>query len=201
MSKATLNRKRVGVARTPRRLGYIRTSTDRQSPRRQIDGLSAHCDEVFLEEGVSACADHRPVYEDLIASMRPGDTLVVWDVDRAFRSVLNALTEMRRLSELGIGFEAITEQHDLTTPEGGFNFTLRAALSELEREKLRKRTKEGLDAARARGVTLGRPRKLTPNMIEEARCRLSHSDVCLNALARELGVSRRTLLRNLKYKH
>ncbi|MEM1369186.1 MAG: recombinase family protein [Cyanobacteria bacterium P01_H01_bin.15] len=200
MSKEKLSRKQAGVTRTPRRLGYVRTSTERQSPRRQIDGLSAHCDEVFLEEGVSACADHRPVYEDLTASMNPGDTLVVWDLDRAFRSVLDALTEMRRLSELGIGFEAITEQHDLTTPEGGFNFTLRAALSEWEREKLRKRTKEGLDAARARGVTLGRPRKPTPTIIEDARCRIKHSDIRLDILAEEYGVSKRTLSRGLSSK-
>jgi DNA invertase Pin-like site-specific DNA recombinase len=181
----------------PQRFGYIRTSTERQSPARQIDGLKSRCDAVFMEEGVSACADRRPVYEGLIASMRPGDVLVVWDVDRAFRSVLDALTEMRRLAALGIGFEAITEDYDLTTPEGGFNFTLRAALSEWEREKLRKRTREGLAAAKRRGVILGRPRKLTDTDAMRARHAINREGLSIRAVAKAYGVSPRTMSRAL----
>lgn len=95
-----------------RRLGYIRTSTDRQSPARQIDGLRSVCDEVFIEEGVSASSAPRPVYDGLIATLEPGDVLVVWDVDRAYRSVIDALTEVKRLNARGIQFEAMSGEYD-----------------------------------------------------------------------------------------
>ena len=181
-----------------RRLGYIRTSTDRQSPARQIDGLRSVCDEVFIEEGVSASSAPRPVYDGLIATLEPGDVLVVWDVDRAYRSVLDALTEVKRLNARGIQFEAMSGEYDLSTPDGGFTFTLRAALSEWEREKLRARTREGLAAARARGVTLGRPRKLSRQKIEKARRALKRGGTTIKQLAQELKVAPRTLSRALK---
>ncbi|MAN73603.1 MAG: hypothetical protein CME84_05870 [Henriciella sp.] len=181
-----------------RRLGYIRTSTDRQSPARQIDGLRSVCDEVFIEEGVSASSAPRPVYDGLIATLEPGDVLVVWDVDRAYRSVIDALTEVKRLNARGIQFEAMSGEYDLSTPDGGFTFTLRAALSEWEREKLRARTREGLAAARARGVTLGRPRKLSRQKIEKARRALKRGGTTIKQLAQELKVAPRTLSRALK---
>ena len=180
----------------PRRLGYIRTSTDRQSPARQIRGLESVCDAVFIEEGVSACSNHRPVYDQLIATLRPGDALVVWDVDRAYRSVFDALTEVKKLNARGVQFEAMSGEYDLTTPDGGFTFTLRAALSEWEREKLRARTREGLAAARAKGVQLGRPRKLTDSMVESAKRKLENGTTQKH-LADELGVAQRTLSRAL----
>lgn len=183
--------------RPARRLGYIRTSTDRQSPARQIDGLRSACDEVFIEEGVSASSASRPVYDSLVANLEPGDVLVVWDVDRAYRSVIDALTEVKRLNARGIQFEAMSGEYDLSTPDGGFTFTLRAALSEWEREKLRARTREGLAAARARGVTLGRPRKLSRTSIEKARHALKRGGTTIKRLAQELKVAPRTLSRAL----
>ena len=123
--------------------------------------------------------------------------VVVWDVDRAYRSVIDALTEVRALTTRGVGFEAMSGEYDLTTADGGFTFTIRAALSEWEREKLRARTREGLAAAKARGVTLGRPRKLTDRMVAAARLRLEETDISMLDLAKEYGVSVRTLGRAL----
>ena len=181
----------------PRRLGYIRTSTKEQTPAPQIDGLRAQCDRLYIEEGVSACSKSRPIYEGLLEDLQPGDTLVVWDVDRAYRSVIDALTQVRLLDERGIGFEAITETYDIATPEGGFTFTLRAALSEWEREKLRTRTIEGLEAARKRGVKLGRPRKLSDADIVKAKRLLVEETTTLKKLAKRFKVSPRTLSRAL----
>lgn len=141
------------------RIGYIRTSTDRQSHARQIDGLRGQVDQIFIEDGVSASGRSRPVFDKAMASLKPGDTFVVWSLDRAFRSVIDALRELDRLSAAGIGFRSLTQAFDTSTPEGRLQFTLIAALAEWEREIIRKRTCEGLEAARRRGVKLGRPRK------------------------------------------
>ena len=183
------------LQRASKRYGYIRTSTDKQSPARQIDGLREACDRVYIEEGVSASSAPRPICDAMLKELEPGDTLVVWDVDRAYRYVIDALTEVRALTERGIGFQAMSGEYDLTTADGGFTFTIRAALSEWEREKLRARTREGLAAARARGVTLGRPRKLTDKMVEAIRSQILDRNASISELATEYNVSVRTLKR------
>ncbi len=72
------------------KIGYIRVSTREQNMSRQVDGLTGHCDELVTET-VSAVADSRPEFESLIERLQEGDSLVVWSLDRAFRSVMDAL--------------------------------------------------------------------------------------------------------------
>ncbi|MEO0883950.1 MAG: recombinase family protein, partial [Pseudomonadota bacterium] len=136
------------MVRHGKRLGYIRTSTDRQSPARQIDGLSEVCDAVFVEEGVSATSSHRPVFEDVLSKLKSGDTLVVWDVDRAFRCTSEALTQVDALRARGVSFEAVGWEYDFETPEGVFNFTIRAACAELETGIMSTRIRQGIAAAK-----------------------------------------------------
>mmetsp|Transcript_29089 Transcript_29089/g.55959 ORF Transcript_29089/g.55959 Transcript_29089/m.55959 type:complete len:128 (-) Transcript_29089:8-391(-) len=69
----------------PRRLGYIRVSTRSQAPDRQVEALRAECDELHIEH-VSAVADERPVFDGVLERLNPGDSFVVMDLDRAFRS-------------------------------------------------------------------------------------------------------------------
>ena len=142
-----------------RRLGYIRTSTGKQLCDRQILALQAQCDEVFIESGVSASKKKRPVYEQLINELKHGDVLIVSSFDRAFRSVIDALLELEKLKAKGVKFVSITQHFDTRTEEGEFLYTVAIALARWERRILSRRTKEGLAAAKARGVKLGRPRK------------------------------------------
>ena len=93
------------------------------------------------------------------------------------------------------GFDVVSGDFDLSTPEGGFIFTLHAALSELERRKLGKRTKEGLAAARAIGVKLGRPRKLTESDVQLTKTAIQIGGLTRKSVAAQLGVSTRTLAR------
>lgn len=77
-----------------KRVGYLRVSTEEQKPDRQIDGLTPYCDILYIEK-LSAVAKKRPVFEQILNSLKQGDTLVVWDLDRAFRSTLDALTQTK----------------------------------------------------------------------------------------------------------
>ena len=142
-----------------KRIGYVRTSTGKQLCDRQIHALKAQCDEVFIESGVSAVRKKRPVYDDVISQLQSGDVLIVSSFDRAFRSVIDALLELEKLHNKGVKFVSISQHFDTRTEEGEFLYTIAIALARWERRILSRRTKEGLAAARARGVTLGRPRK------------------------------------------
>ncbi len=152
-----------------KKIGYIRTSTDKQLNDRQVNQLREVCDRIFIEDGVSATAKHRPIYEEALATLKLGDVFVVCALDRAFRSSIDALTELERLQERGIQFQSLSQNFDTTTPDGKFLYTLAAALATWERDILSARTKEGMLAAKKRGKTLGRPKKLSSEQIVEAR--------------------------------
>ena len=104
--------------------------------------------------------------------LQQGDVFVVSSLDRAFRSSLDALSELGRLQRRGIEFLSLSQNFDTATPDGKSRYTLAAALATWERDSLSARTEEGLEAARQRGKTLGRPRKLSEEPIAEARRKL-----------------------------
>ena len=83
-----------------KKIAYIRVSTSEQRHDRQVEGLRQFCDELHIET-VSACGHSRPVLDKVLARLSPGDTLVVWDLDRAFRSVVGALTHAETLGRAG----------------------------------------------------------------------------------------------------
>jgi hypothetical protein len=115
-----------------RKIGYMRVSTGEQRPDRQIDGLKEICDEYFVET-LSAVSRKRPVYQKVIRSLKPGDMLVVWDLDRAFRSAKDALNELDLLHKRGVSFRIASLKIDTTTPEGYFVYTIMGAVAEFER--------------------------------------------------------------------
>lgn len=181
-----------------RRIAYIRVSTEEQRPDRQIDGLRPHCDELRIEQGVSATAKKRPVFDDLLEDLKPGDTLVLWALDRAFRSTAAATTTLNVLRERGVHICILALGIDTATPVGRFQYALMAALAEFERETLSERTKQGLAAARRRGVILGRPRALTNAQVAELKRTVSLDPTrTLEGLAADTGCSRHTISRAL----
>lgn len=189
--------KRANRLKKMRKIAYLRVSTGEQRPDRQIDGLKDICDELHVET-LSAVSRRRPVYEAVVAGLKPGDMLVVWDLDRAFRSVVDALTEAEKLRARGVEFRIATLHIDTSTPAGLFVYTLLAALAEFERRTLSQRTREGLAAARRRGKRIGRPPKLTRRQLEEARHRLTHGVETRSKIAADYGIAPWTLTRALK---
>ncbi|MEQ1953654.1 recombinase family protein [Mesorhizobium sp. CN2-181] len=177
-----------------KKIGYLRVSTGEQRPDRQIDGLKGLCSEYFVET-LSAVSLKRPVYEKAIGLLGPGDMLVIWDLDRAFRSAKDALNELDLLHKRGVAFTIASLSIDTTTPEGYFVYTIMSGLAEFERRMLSRRTKQGLAAARRRGVRLGRPPKLTDVQLFATHCRIAAKTATPAQIAAEHGMAPWSLTR------
>jgi DNA invertase Pin-like site-specific DNA recombinase len=180
-------------------IGYARVSTGEQTLDLQLDALSkAGCGKVSTETASGAKAD-RPVLDEVLSYLRAGDTLVVWRLDRLGRSLQHLIEVVAQLAVRGIGFKSLTEQIDTTTSGGKLVFHVFGALAEFERDLIRERTQAGLAAARARGRTGGRPKKLAdPKQLELARALYAGGQTDIATICRTLGISRATLYRALK---
>jgi DNA invertase Pin-like site-specific DNA recombinase len=178
-------------------LGYARVSTADQQAHLQVDALErAGCYRVFTETASGARAD-RPTLRQLLDQMRPGDTLVVWKLDRLGRSLRHLVDTVSGLAERGIGFRSLQEAIDTTTPGGKLVFHVFAALAEFERDLIRERTAAGLAAARARGRQGGRPSVMTAHKARVAQEMYRSGQYTVAAIATTLGVSRASIYRHL----
>jgi DNA invertase Pin-like site-specific DNA recombinase len=177
--------------------GYTRVSRLDQRPTLQLDALqAANCERVFSDRSSGSVAE-RPELNSALDYLRPGDTLVVWRLDRLGRSLRHLIDVMRSLEERGVGFRSLTEGIDTTTVGGRLVFHIFGALAEFERELLRERTVAGLSAARARGRNGGRPSVMTTDKTRVAREMYESRLYSVQAIATTLGVSRATIYRSL----
>jgi len=181
----------------PHSIGYARVSTLDQNPDLQLDALNqSGCYRVYADKA-SGALDKRPELEKALDQLRPGDTLVVWKLDRLGRSLRNLIDVVKGLERKGVGFKSLRENLDTTTPGGRLVFHIFGALAEFEREIIRERTKAGLGAARARGRLGGRRSIMTPDKLKVAREMYDSRDHTVAAIAKTLGVSRASIYRHL----
>lgn len=175
-------------------IGYARVSTDEQKLDLQIDALDkAGCGRVFSDQA-SGAASERPGLEAALSHLREGDTLAVWKLDRLGRTVKGLVELVGDLQGRGIQFTSLTDGIDTSTPAGRFFFHVMAALSEMERDLIRERTRAGLAVARARGRLGGRKRVMTESKVESAKHLLA-GGLPPKEVAGNLSVSVATLYR------
>lgn len=178
-------------------LGYARVSTSEQDASLQLDALgAAGCLKVFTDKA-SGSLDRRPQLDRLLDQLRPGDTIVVWRLDRLGRSLKHLIQLIEDLAEKDVGFRSLTEGMDTTTSGGRLIFSIFGALAEFERSLIRERTMTGLAAARSRGRVGGRPPVMTPEKIKVARDLYRANDLTVEEIANTIGVSRKTVYRHL----
>jgi DNA invertase Pin-like site-specific DNA recombinase len=175
-------------------VGYGRVSTHEQNLDLQIDALTrAGCVRVFTDKASGALAS-RPELAAALDYARPGDTLVVWRLDRLGRSLPHLIETVQALEARGVGFRSLTESIDTTTPGGRLVFHVFGALAEFERDLTRERVAAGLAAARARGRRGGRPTVMTEAKLAAGRRMLDAGD-SPSTIAAALGVSRASVYR------
>lgn len=189
---------RAVAERTPGsyRLGYARVSTLEQDPALQHDALkAAGVDRIFTDRA-SGVLTERPQLAAILDQLRPGDTLVVWRLDRLGRSTSHLIQTVTALEARGVGFASVTEAIDTTTPAGRLLFGVLASLAAFERDLIRERTLAGLEAARARGRVGGRPPTMTADKLAVAT-RMLKEGRPKSTIAATIGVSRATLYTHL----
>jgi DNA invertase Pin-like site-specific DNA recombinase len=179
-------------------IGYARVSSRDQDLSLQLDALTeVGCSKIF-EEKASGAIDDRPELARMLEHLRPGDTVVVWRLDRLGRSLKHLIEVVGELETRDVRFRSLTEGLDSSSAAGKLVFHLFGALAEFERQLIRERTCAGLEAARARGRKGGRPRKLSAEQIEVARSMYNSKRHSLATIAKTVGVSRSTVYRALK---
>ena len=178
-------------------IGYARVSTSDQNLELQLDALKqAGCRRVF-EDTASGANKARSQLREALAFLRPGDTLVVWKLDRLARSLQQLIETIEGLHKRRCGFRSVTEAIDTTTPGGRLVFHIFGALAEFERGIIRERTLAGLEAARSRGRKGGRPKLLNDQSLIVAQALLRDGVLTVRDVAKQVGVAETTLYRYL----
>jgi DNA invertase Pin-like site-specific DNA recombinase len=177
-------------------IGYARVSTQDQNLALQKTALNeAGCEKIFEDQSSGHKMD-RPGLAQALEQLRPGDTLVIWKLDRLGRSLKHLITLVEDLSARGVNFRSLTDNIDTTTTAGRFFFHVMVSLAQMERELIVERTRAGLKAARDMGRVGGRRRLMTASKIEAAR-QLLAGGTPAREVAANLGVSVPTLYRHL----
>ena len=175
--------------------GYSRVSTDGQTLAAQDAALrAAGCAKVFSEKASGAKTD-RAELRKVVSRLGEGDVLMVTRLDRLARSTRDLLNTLDDVTKRGAGFKSLADSWaDTTTPHGRLMLTVLGGLAEFERELIRARTGEGRARAKAAGVHMGRPAKLTHHQRREAIERRAAGDSLVD-IARSYNVSHSTISR------
>lgn len=185
------------MSQNSKRIGYARVSTDDQDLSLQLDALTASGCETIYKDKASGKDTQRTEFEFCLRSLRKGDTLVVWRMDRLSRTLHDLVSTITELESKGIGFESLTEKIETKSATGKLMFHVFAAMAEFERNVIRERTHAGLKAARARGRVGGRPSKLNEQQKKEIRALLRDPSIRIIDIAKRYEVSRATIYRNI----
>lgn len=189
------------MRKMPRLIGYARVSTQEQDLNLQLDALEkAGCskDKIFVDK-ISGSKAERPGLEKCLAAIQPGDTLLVWRLDRLGRSMVHLISLIEDLRTKKIGFKSICDGAiDTTTASGELIFNIFSSLAQFERRLIQERTKAGLDAARARGRQGGR-KKVEATNPKVMMAKNMHKDhgMSIENICKTLKISRASFYRYL----
>ena len=186
-----------------RLIGYARVSTGDQDLQLQLDALNgAGCVDIFRDKASGARAS-RPGLDKCIEALKPGDTLVVWRLDRLGRSMPHLVSLVEELLGKDIGFRSLQDGAiDTTTASGELMFNIFSSLAQFERRLIQERTQAGLAVARARG-RLGGRRPISPDDPRVVTAKRLHKDrsLSIDQICAMLGISRPTFYRYLVFRH
>ncbi len=183
---------------------YARVSThDQQTLPMQLSAMREYVErrgwtvKVEVSE-VGSGAKEREKREELLkaARRREIDVIIVWRLDRWGRSLVDLVSTLGELGDLGVGFVSLTEALDLTTPTGRAMAGLLAVFAEFERDILRERVKAGIAQARAEGKPHGRPK--TASLLRDQVEEMYEAGMSKSEIARRLSIGRTSVRRMLE---
>ena len=149
------------------KIGYARVSTKVQNPSMQIEVLKEYGvseDHIFIDFA-SGANDNRKGLEQMLMTMREGDTVVVYNLSRLGRNLRHLLTVLETFNKVGVEFKSIMEPFlDTNTPEGTLIFNIFGALNQFHRERNREVVMKGIENGRLQGRVGGRPKGLSARL-------------------------------------
>ena len=178
-------------------LGYARVSTESQNLNRQLDALQKYGVDYIYNEKITGTKRDRPELAKMLERITEGDTVVVESLSRLGRSTKDLIELTELFNSRGVNLISLKESIDTSTSTGKLLFTLMSALAEFERNVIADRTREGLNAARARGRTGGRP-KVDEEQIRRAVKLYKTQQYSVKEIEELTGVKKSTLYRNLE---
>jgi DNA invertase Pin-like site-specific DNA recombinase len=182
-----------------KKIGYARVSTNGQDLDLQVRELkAAGCKQVFTDR-VSGSKNERPGLDACLKTLKKGDSLLVWRLDRLGRSMQHLVNVVADLKGRGVGFKSLRDGAiDTTTASGELVFNIFAALAQFEKELIRERTMAGLSAARARGRLGGRkPVSISDPKVRTAKKLHADKSISIGDICNTLKISRATFYRYL----
>ena len=179
--------------------GYARVSKSEQNLDLQLDALRNFGVDEIYEEKISTRKTQRPVLQEVLLKLRAGDTLVIWRLDRLGRTVKQLIMLAEEFESKGIHFVSLQEDLNTSTATGKFTFHIFCAMAQMERDIISERTTAGLDAARARGRSGGRPR-VDSKIMERALKMYKSNEFSIKEILEATGISRTTLFKYVDIK-
>lgn len=176
-----------------RLLGYARVSTAEQSLDMQRDALrraGVPEDRIYSEQ-VSAVSDKRRQLDLLMSKLSQGDVLVVWKLDRLARSVSDLIRKVQMIERRGARLKSLTEGIDTSTAMGNLLLHVLGAVAQFERDLISERTSAGMQARKARGLQIGRERKIDVAAAE----RMLREGKSVSHIASHMGVTSKAIYR------
>ena len=177
-----------------RLVGYARVSTDDQDLSAQVDALSQFgvLEDNLHKDKASGVANRRPGLSLALKDVRPGDTFVVWKLDRLGRDAIEILTRIKWFTDNDIKFKSLTEEIDGTTPAGRLVAGILACQAQYERDVIAQRTTRTMQYLKEQGRTFGRERVLTSEQVREIQKKRDRG-ASVSELAARYKVSRGTI--------
>ena len=190
--------------------GYVRVSTKDQHEDRQIKSMKEFGipgKNIYIDKQ-SGKDFERPRYKVLLKRLKKGDTLVLSSIDRLGRNYTEVQEQWRILTEVKEVDIIVLDMPLLDTRKGDGDLTgkfiadmvlqILAYVSEIERENIRNRQREGIESAKRRGVVFGRPRKKLPDNFEDIVYRWKNHEISLEKALEETGLARASFYKALK---
>ena len=181
------------------KVGYVRCSTAEQNEARQLKMMEEqNVERIFIDKASGKDTD-RENYKAMMAFVRAGDSVTVESISRIARNTRDLLSIIATLTEKGVEFISLKESIDTTTPQGRFMLTVFGALSELERESLLQRQREGIEIAKAEGKYKGRkPVAINETKFRSVCARWRAGKITATAAMQEVGLKPNTFYRRVK---
>ena len=187
--------------------GYVRVSTKEQNEARQVLALREYCvseKNIYIDK-VSGKDFNRPQYRKLMRNIKPGDILVIKSIDRLGRNYEEILVQWRMITKEKAVDIVVLDMPLLDTRKSGHDLTgtfiadlvlqILSYVAQTERENIRQRQREGIIAAKLRGVKFGRPEKPVPDRFWKLKDDWENKKISSRAAAREPSIAQDTFLR------